>query len=361
MRLLPLTAVAVCAAVVLAVPGSAGADEIRDAQWHLPWLDLPAAHDISTGEGTSIGIIDSGVLAEHPDLSGAVQPGLALSGSIDPLADPTGTGTAVASIAVGRGVGTAGSTGVSGGDGILGVAPAAQVVSVSIGDPEIGDGAYVAEAVDELVRIGVDVILLSIQHPSNTATGHSVTAALDADIPVVTVGGDGGVSYPDAVHAVAVDRDGQLIGPGAEQETGLTVAAPGEDIPVATPDGGYTTSVGGALAAAIVAGTMALVKAHQPGLGGRALIQHVLSHGVSGPTDEAAGSMGAGVIDPLAALTGGGNDVPDSSQEATAEDTPAEVVATDNTLLVTSIAVGGLLVQVALLAYARLVGRKHPA
>lgn len=362
MRLLPTTAAMVCAAVVLAVPSAAAADEVRDAQWHLPWLDIAAAHDISTGEGVTVGLIDSGVDAQHPDLVDAVQPGAALSGSIDPLADSVGGGTAIGSILAGRGNGEGSADGVAGGGGVLGVAPAAQLVSVSIGDAEIGEGAYVAEAVGTLVDQEVDVILLTIPHPHNEPTANGIRAAIEASIPVVTAAGssDGG-AYPGAVNVVAVDQDGRLASSPIQGDDSLVVAAPGVELPAATPGGGYANVSGPPAAAAIVAGTMALVKAQQPDLAGQALVEHILTEGTSQPTDDQEESLGNGVIDPVAALAAGGNSVPEPATDEEPEDTAAQVDAADNTMLVALIAVGGLLVQVALLAYARLAGRQQPA
>lgn len=357
MRLSPATAVVACAALVLAMPSTADADEIRDAQWHLPALDIPTAHRISTGEGVTVGIVDSGVDAQHPDLVDAVQPGIAVSGAFDPLTDANGSGTAVASVVAGRGNGSDGE-GAADGNGVLGIAPAAQVVSASIGDATIGEGVYVAQAVDDLVAKGVDMILLTISHSYNEETQNSILAALEAQIPVVTSAGSSGENiYSNVVNVVATNRAGELSGAPAPEGESLFVAAPGEELPVAAPGGAYTTFNGTAVAAAIVVGTMALVKAHQPDLVGQQLIHHVLTEGTAQPNMDPPEVFGAGVIDPVAALTAGGQDVPESEEgDRQAQEA---IGPADNTLPVVLITIGGLLVQAALLAYARLAKRKQ--
>jgi len=359
MRSLRPAAVVVSIAVALAVPGVAQADDTRDGQWHLTSLDLLAAHEISTGDGTVIGLIDSGVDAKHPDLAAAVTAGTALSGSFDPLTDSSGTGTAVASILVGQGHGAGNE------DGVLGVAPGATVMSVSVADTGIGDGQYVAEAVKFLTEAGVDVIALTAKHPFNEATQSSIRAAAQASIPVVVPAGavEGG-SYGEAVTAVGTDQDGQhLEGTAPASGSPFGIAAPAQNIPVAAPGGGYGNLNGTAAAAAIVAGTLALIKSFEPGLAGPALIQHLLSEGTSPAPQGQEELLGNGVIDPLAALsTGGGRESPDTADEDLADGAlSAGSTSGASPILIAGIALAGLLIQAALVAYARLAGRRKPA
>src|SRR5690606_5232057 len=59
-------------------PAPAIADPVRDAQWHLEFLDVAGAHDITRGEGVVVAVIDSGVDAGNPDLTGKVLDGVTL-------------------------------------------------------------------------------------------------------------------------------------------------------------------------------------------------------------------------------------------------------------------------------------------
>lgn len=52
------------------------ADEFVGLQWHYPAISLPAAWDLSQGSaGVIVGVIDTGVLLDHPDFAGKLTPG----------------------------------------------------------------------------------------------------------------------------------------------------------------------------------------------------------------------------------------------------------------------------------------------
>ena len=57
---------------VLAGPQPAFADPIRDAQWHLKYLNVAAAHEYTRGEGITVAVVDSGADPNHPDLAGSL-------------------------------------------------------------------------------------------------------------------------------------------------------------------------------------------------------------------------------------------------------------------------------------------------
>ena len=53
-------------------PGTAHAETIRGLQWWLSSLNIAQAQQISQGAGVVVGLIDTGVYAQHPDLSGQI-------------------------------------------------------------------------------------------------------------------------------------------------------------------------------------------------------------------------------------------------------------------------------------------------
>jgi subtilisin family serine protease len=53
----------------LAPPGATANDPLFSTEWHLPKIAAPAAWDTSTGAGTIIAILDTGIDASHPDLA----------------------------------------------------------------------------------------------------------------------------------------------------------------------------------------------------------------------------------------------------------------------------------------------------
>jgi len=100
--------------LLLTLAPMASADEVRDAQWPLTVYDAEKVWKASQGEGVTVAVVDSGVVASHPDLLGQVLPGKDFSGDGDPHKDEDGHGTGMASLIAGHGHGVNGSSGVVG-------------------------------------------------------------------------------------------------------------------------------------------------------------------------------------------------------------------------------------------------------
>src|SRR5437588_683531 len=78
-------------------------DALWPQQWGLQAAALPEAWDVTHGSPTVVvAVVDTGVDASHPDLHGAVLPGIDLvNGDADP-SDDEGHGTAVAGVIAAR-------------------------------------------------------------------------------------------------------------------------------------------------------------------------------------------------------------------------------------------------------------------
>ncbi|RJF41974.1 peptidase S8 [Actinomyces sp. 2119] len=146
-------------------PGSLdppGEDPLAAQQWYLDWREGTVSQE--DGQGVSVGVMDSGVDATHPEIASSYDaersrsflPSDCTPGSecpdLDPAHDPYGHGTEIAGLI----------TADVDGHGIVGAAPGASIVSLKAGD---ATGRFYAEAVAQALRYaadtGLDVLVLS--------------------------------------------------------------------------------------------------------------------------------------------------------------------------------------------------------
>ncbi|ADD45122.1 S8 family peptidase [Stackebrandtia nassauensis] len=340
-----VAALAVASGTVLAVPATAHADDVRARQWYLTTLDLLEAHKEATGEGVRIGLVDSGIDPSHPDLEDVVVEGEVFG---QPTNEQGGNGTADAAILAGRGHGES--------DGVLGVAPGAEIVSADIaGARQDGQGALVADAIMFLTEKKVDVIAVAVSAPADEKLRVVVQKAAKKGIPVVVAAsdtGDSALPYAGIVNAVGSDKDGKPAAtdtPVPGEGDADTIAAPSQDLPMALPGGEYGTGSDTSFAAQIIAGTMALVKQKQPELKGEELITAVRDTASGrGKFDE---ELGYGIVNPTQALKAGATTSGGAASGG--------VLDGGNTTLALLIAVLGVLGLAALVLIVRLRDRSH--
>jgi hypothetical protein len=225
---------------------------------------LAAAEPMSNGP--AIGMIDGGV-ASHPALGRASIEQNGFAGS----PQPTGHGTAVASLLVG-------SQGP-----FRGAASGARlfVADVYGGNRAAGSATSIVRALGWLSSHRPRVINISLVGPPNRLVERAIRIVEARGIQVVAaVGNDGPAappqypaSYPGVIAVTAVDGGGRAL-PEAGKPTHLDFAAPGADMAAALPGNGYTrvrgTSFAAPLAAArlLAAGSPAALTAEaRPGKG----------------------------------------------------------------------------------------------
>ncbi|MGE7391707.1 type VII secretion-associated serine protease mycosin [Streptomyces sp. NPDC004126] len=313
------------AAALLAVTAAhpAAADTIRDRQWGLLALRAEEAWGTTQGDGVTVAVLDTGVDATHPDLTGQVLDGTDLVGMGAGRGDRAWArhGTAMASIIAGRGHGPDRS------QGVLGIAPHAKILPVRVileeGDPgrnkarDSKSGAL-AEGIRWAADHGADVINLSLGDDSDSAhheaaEDEAVQYALGKGVVVVASAGNGGergdhtsypAAYPGVIAVAAVDRQGRKAA-FSTRHWYATVSAPGVDVVIADPDRSYYEGWGTSAAAAFVSGAVALVKAAHPGLSPaqvKKLLEDTAAERPAGGRDDARGH---GTVDPVAALQAG--------------------------------------------------------
>lgn len=307
-------------------PASATAEFPADAGER---LQLARLHRVATGKGQRVAVIDTGVSA-HPSLAGRlVGGGDYLSGGSG-LEDCDGHGTAVAGIIAARPPAGAPA-------GMSGMAPDAEVLSVRQSSNVLritdrsgarvspGNTTTLAMSIVLAVEQGATVINVSeaacVGAADAPGIGDLVHAALDfaaaRDVVVVAAAGNVAeeicaghdmVSLPgwydeDVVAVGATDR---FDAPAAFSFRApyVDVAAPGSGLHSLAAGGGYTTEPldGTSFSAPWVAGLAALIRERFPQLTARQVADRIIAT-ARPPASGRDGTVGHGVIDPVAALT----------------------------------------------------------
>ena len=245
-------------------------DEFYDLQWHYPLINLPAAWDTTRGANTTVAVIDTGVLLNHPDLENQVvlgydfisDPGNSLDGDgIDSNPDDPGDGGSFAPSSF-HGSHVAGTVAAATDNtiGVAGVAGDARILPLRVCGflgcssfdiiEAVRYAAGLSNSSGTTINPPVDVINLSL---GGGAPSGAEQAAFDAAraAGVVTVAAAGNESttapsYPAAyqnvisVSAIAIDRS---LASYSNSGSTIDVAAPGGDFGPDTNGDGFVDFV----------------------------------------------------------------------------------------------------------------------
>jgi membrane-anchored mycosin MYCP len=337
--LLALLLAACCLGTGLLGAPAAHADEWRDKQYWLAESGITKAWEVSKGAGVKVAVIDSGVDAKHPDLKGAVVGGYDASGSGQPdgqkiVGSKTEHGTLVATMLAGRGHQPADATASpSPGpaalppDGIVGVAPEAQILSVStwLGSTNPSgksDQDQIPEAVRWAVDSGAKVINISLgsttpQWPQSWDAAFLYAEQKDVVIVAAAgnrVGGNIQVGAPATIPGVltvaGLDRKGTASVDASSQGISIGVAAPAENLLGGVPGGSYAEWQGTSGSTPIVAGVAALIRSKWPEMSAKQVINRIVSTAKDAGAPGKDPLYGFGVLNAEAALK---DNVPEAS------------------------------------------------
>ncbi|MBV9935962.1 MAG: S8 family serine peptidase [Actinobacteria bacterium] len=225
--------------------------------WGIPDVDAYKAWDYSTGAGVTIGILDSGIDVNHPDLAAKI-----VGPEIDETAgagrDPLhGTGVAGTAAAV-----------TNNGLGIPGMGWDSKILDVRvIDDSGAGLGSWVARGLYDATDRGVKVINLSLGSPDQSQTVQdAVNYALGHGVVVVAAAGNDGSStpifpadYPGVLSVGANDTSDNLT--NFTNRAHLDLSAPGVNLPVTAPNNSYKLLSGTSFSAPMASGAAALLVA----------------------------------------------------------------------------------------------------
>jgi hypothetical protein len=326
LKALIATGIAVSTIPLISLP--AGASGVRSAEWYLSGLGVRQAWTATRGSGVVVAVLSDGVNPQQPDLTRTVRAGRDF---ISPL--PAGhyfgeTGTGIASLIAGHGYGPGGQS------GIVGIAPAAKILPVTVtlppNDPKL---AAAAASIPGAIALGIryavaqhaSIIDLPLDPglPGSNGTGGAAAAAgpsaaeqqavdyaVAHNVVLIAPAGDNGASgdaidYPagyPGVIAVGAVNSGYVKPAWTSGRSYVTVTAPGANVMAATSTS-FATMNSTSAASAIATGLAALIRSRFPGLSAAGVRQAMISGTILRRADGIAHGSGYGVINVERALT----------------------------------------------------------
>ncbi|MEW1975356.1 MULTISPECIES: S8 family serine peptidase [Microbacterium] len=293
-------------------------DPVRASEYWLDGAGIRDAWKTTRGEGVTIAIIDTGI-GKVPSVFGdAVVDGTDVSGSGTPDGrTPVGAvdgdhGSWVASLAAGRGK--------ADGTGMIGVAPEAKLLSVSVGFGAAAAVPFVEQVADGVrwaVDQGADIINMSFT--TNTldwdkSWDDAFLYAYEHDVVVVVAAGNRGsgtdvigapATIPGVLTVGGVDQTGTASVEASTQGITIGISAPSEGLLGVSADGELSLWRGTSGASPIVAGVAALIRSAFPDMDAANVINRIIKTAlpVPGVSDLPDPLYGYGLLNASAAVT----------------------------------------------------------
>jgi subtilisin family serine protease len=220
-----------------------------------------AAQRTRTGKGIRVAVIDTGVAKDHPGLHGRITATKNFVDGGERTFEQDRHGTAVAGVIA------------AGGDDphVHGIAPDAEILAIKAcwyarADVEraLCSSWTLAKALDFAIDAGAQVVNMSLSGPADELLARLIARADERGMIMVAAAAEEGdapgfpASLPPVIAVLASDDQGQVRLP-AWAARASALAAPGVDILTTVPSDGWDFLSGSSLAAAHVAGVVALL------------------------------------------------------------------------------------------------------
>ena len=283
------------AAALLVMTVSSPADAVprprSDEWWFSAWGVEKDVWPLSTGAGVTVAILDTGVNASLPELSGVVLKGADTTGEKgdgrkDLDEDEAGHGSGLSGLIAGQGGGTT---------GYVGIAPGAKILPVHV-TSRLGDSTGYYEAIATGIRFAVQhhakVINISQGITSAAMSDHcesgiqdAIADAIEHDVVVVASSGNEGntTNWPElpgsCAGVLAVGAIDESLRPwqGTQRQPYVAVGAPGVGGVLGKHGQYYPHASGTSISAALVSGAIALIRSHNPEMTSRTVVQRLMA------------------------------------------------------------------------------------
>ena len=250
--------------------------------WGLKLLNVPPLWKETQGEGIKVGVLDTGIALEHPDLRPAILEARDFTRSPSAAYDAQGHGTHVSGIIAAR----------RNAHGIVGVAPEARILMAKVlNDEGAGTSQDIVAGIRWAMEAGADILSMSLGSSEPDEEIHqALLLAISKGIFVITAAGNEGpdldtvgypAGFPEMVAVGSIDRRKRLS-QFSSRGRQVDVVAPGDEITSCYPPRGYAVLSGTSMATPFVSGVVALALAKHRNMGGKTplrtqqdLIQHL--------------------------------------------------------------------------------------
>jgi thermitase len=238
----------------------------KSYQWNLPITQTIEGWEISKGsDEIIIGVLDTGVDLDHPDLVGRLSDGInIINPDFQPM-DDVGHGTHVAGVITAL---------VNNEEGIAGMTWFDKVMPVKVLDAEGAGSTYsVAEGLIWAADHGAKVINMSLGNYADAEFLHdAIRYAFDQDVVLIAATGNDNTSdpgfpaaYPEVFAVSATDEQSQRA-PFSNYGDYIDVVAPGVSIASTYPHNQYAALSGTSMASPHVSALAALIRSVNPSL-----------------------------------------------------------------------------------------------